>query len=425
MVGDQYPSHGWYVLHFHVLKSHLKHVLTTAFLFPGEFDKPEYKNARIFIDVLCVPQNALPDVFETTKRTYSNCWMVVFVDGNYLTRAWCCLEIAFATMTGSRLTVIGQCSMVGSKNFFETMKATVETDIPEIKAAIKQLVKSNDESQAAHRFNNRVSHAMEVLFIQAHKDRVCNLFGGKARAVRDDWGERMKFVSPEHIPRDREKDWAVLTGLAETVQQAWSRTVRLFLLSTQTDTVLEWSFFFQDCVQYLMDCARERGLELILSDMRNGSREEDALPLDALAAELRCCMDNSAGLACLAILGSKYGFRPAPARIPKAEFEELVKRMSDDNAVLCKEVYEEDCNKVPAPEYVLAKDPCSKVTAALRDAALLLWPEAVDKELRDPTRSVFPSKTPLASHLRTSSRQFPPYPGILRVGLGEAGCEHL
>ena len=358
-------------------------------MFADEFDKPEYKNERAFIDVLCVPQNEsdLPDVFETTQTTYSNCWMVIFVYGDYLTRAWCCLEIAFATMTGSKLTVIGQCSMVESKNFFETMKATVEKDIPAIKAAIKILVKSDDESQAAHCFNNVVSRAMEVLFVQAHKDRVCNLFCGKARAVRDDWGQRMKFVSPEHQPRDREKDWAVLTGQAETVQVTGSRTVRVLLLSTQMDTVLEWSYFLQDCAQYLRDCARERGLDLILSDMRNGSKEEDALPVDALAAELKCCMDSSAGLACLAILGSKYGFRPAPARIPKAEFEALVKMMSDDNATLCNEAYEVDRNRVPVPDYVLVKDQRSKVTAALRDAARKLWPGAVDKELRDPTRS--------------------------------------
>jgi hypothetical protein len=300
-------------------------------------------------------------------------------------------------MTGSKLTVIGQCSMVQSKSFFETMEATNPDDIPQIKAAIKQLVNRDDESQVAYRFNDIVSRAMEVLFVQAHKDYVCNLFDEKPRAVRDDWAERMKFVSPEQIPRNREKDWAVLTGHAEmvqTVQEAGSRTVRVFLLSTQMDTVLEWSYFLQDCAQYLTDCARERGLDLILSDMRSGSREEDALPLDTLAAELKCCIDNSAGLACLAILGSKYGFRPAPARIAQAEFEELVKFMSDESAVLCQDAYEMDCNKVPAQEYVLVNDQCPKVAAALRDAAERLWPEAVESELRDPTRSVCRAHVP-------------------------------
>jgi len=346
-----------------------------------------------------VPQNEeeLPNVFETTKTTYSNCWMVIFVLGGYLTRAWCCLEIAFATTTGSKLTVIGQCSMVESKQFFDTMVATNPDDIPQIKAAIKELVKRDDEKQVADRFNDIVSRAMEVLFVQAHKDHVCNPIDKKARAFRDGWAERMKFVSPEQLPRNREKDWAVLTGLAETVQtvqEAGSRTVRVFLLSTQMDTVLEWSYFLQDCAQYLTDCARVRGLDLILSDMRNGSREEDALPLDTLAAELKCCIDNSAGLACLAILGSKYGFRPAPARIAQAEFEKLVKFMSDENAILCKDAYEMDCNKVPTQEYVLVKDQCSKVAAALRNAAERLWPEAVDNELRDPTRSVCRAHVP-------------------------------
>jgi hypothetical protein len=234
---------------------------------------------------------------------------------------------------------------------------------------------------------------MEVLFVQAHKDRVCDLFTGSARSDRDEWKRRMKFDSPAHLPRDREKDWAVLTGRAEEVEVAASRTVRVFLLSTQMDTVLEWSYFLQDCAQYLMVCARLRGLDLILSDMRNGSREEDALPLDALAAELKCCIGKSADLACLAILGSKYGFRPAPTCIPEAEFEDLVKLMPDDerNTALCKEAYELDRNRLPTPEYVLKEGWCrsnSELTTTLRNAARRLWPDAVDKELHDPKRSV-------------------------------------
>jgi hypothetical protein len=388
-------------------------------LFSDEFDKPEYENERAFIDVLCVPQNDLPDVFETTNETYSHCWMVIFVDGGYLSRAWCCLEIAFATMTGSKLTVIGQCNMVEGRNFFESMQATMKTDIPRIKDAIKKLFKSDtkfelNETQTAQRFNDIVAHAMEVLFVQAHKDSVCNLFTD-ARAKRGDWGERIKFSSPPNLPRDREKDWGILTGQAREVEEAQSRTVRLFLLSTLMDTVLEWGYFLQDCASYLMACARERGLDLILSDMRHGSREEEALPVDMLSAELKCCKDTSADLCCLAIVCSKYGFRPAPARIPKAEFEELVKLMSDENAVLCKEAYELDCNKLPAPEYVMRDAGHSKLTTALRGAAKLLWPEAV--ELRDPTRSV-PLHNLYFSFFSVTEDtwQFPPHPGLLRVG---------
>ena len=366
--------------------------------------------------MLCVPQNALPDVFETTRSNYSKCWMVIFVAGYYLTRGWCCLEIAFATMTGSKLTVIGQCNMVEGKNFFEGMKATVEKDIRGIKDAIKKLVESDNETEAAHRFDNIVAHAMEVLFVQAHKDSDCNL-STDARADRGDWGERMKFSSPPNLPRDREKDWAILTGQAKEVEEAGSRTLRIFLLSTLMDTVVEWSYFLQDCAKFLMECARLRGFDLILSDMRYGSREEEALSVDVLATEMECCKDTSADLCCLAILGSKYGFRPAPARIPKAEFEELVKLMSDENAVLCKEAYELDYNKLPAPEYVLKDAGHSKLTTALRDAAKLLWPEAVDKELRDPMRSVLLHNLYFSFFSVTEDPwQFPPHPALLRVG---------
>ena len=61
-----------------------------SFLFSDEFDKPEYKKECAFIHVrcvLCVPQNALPEVFETTNTIYSRCWIVIFVADLYLSRA--------------------------------------------------------------------------------------------------------------------------------------------------------------------------------------------------------------------------------------------------------------------------------------------------------------------------------------------------
>ena len=383
--------------------------MTKAFLFSDEFDKPEYKKERAFIDVLCVPQNNLPNVFETTKKNYSGCWMVIFVAGFYLTRAWCCLEIAFAMMTGCKITVIGQCNMVKGRTFFEDMVATVPSDIEAIKLAIKQLVGS-DDTQTAQLFNNIVSKAMEILFVQAHKDRVCDLSTDRKLG---DWGERRKFISPQNLPRDQTKDWAILTGQAREVEEADSRTLRVFLLSTQMDTVLEWSYFLQDCAQYLMECARERGLDLIFSDMRHGSREEEALSLDALTTELECCKAKSADLACLAIIGNKYGFRPVPARIPKEEFDEIVAFMSVENALLCKGAYELDENKLK-PEYVL-KGGCPELTAALRDAAKSRWPDAVN-ELRDPTRSVCPILSILHSLPKLRILQLPPHPDLLCVG---------
>ena len=356
------------------------------------------------------------EVVQTTMANYSKCWMVIFVAGSYLARAWCCLEIAVAMMTKCKITVIGQCDMVEGRDFFDTMKATVASDIPLIKVEIKKLVKSDDNALTAKLVNNIVAHAMEVLFVQAHKDSDCNL-STDARADRGDWGERMKFSSPPNLPRDREKDWAILAGQAREVEEAGSRTLRIFLLSTLMDTVVEWSYFLQDCAKFLMECARLRGFDLILSDMRYGSWEEEALSLDVLATEMECCKDTSADISCLAILGSKYGFRPAPARIPKAEFEELVKLVSDENAVLCKEAYELDYNKLPAPEYVLKDAGHSKLTTALRGAAKLLWPEAVLKELRDPMRSV-PLHNLYFSFFSVTEDtwQFPPHPALLRVG---------
>lgn len=137
-----------------------------------EFDKPDYQNERIFIDVLCVPQQDMdsPAVVGTTKSTYKDCWLVVFVDGNYLTRAWCAFEIAVGMSSGCRLTVIGSCDKITHKNFYEKIVATNESDVALIKVEILVIFKSVEV------FNEVVANAMQVLFFKVVANAMQVLF---------------------------------------------------------------------------------------------------------------------------------------------------------------------------------------------------------------------------------------------------------
>ena len=403
--------------------------------FPDEFDKPEYQDEDAFIDVLCVPQKDVQsaDVVQTTKSTYSGCWLVIFVDGNCLRRAWCALEIAVGTSTKCRLTVLGNCDVLEGKRFYEELDATVKSDIDLIRKEILTIFKTVEI------FNEVVARAMQVLFVVAQKSKEYDVlatsrrtedkeFNGftKPREERVDWISRMSSTNPKMLPRDREQDWAVMTGKVSAVDlDATPRALRVFLSSTFSDTVLEWRFFLQDVVPYLKVCARNRGLDFDVSDMRFGNKDEESLSLDSRLAELERCRRESAELFCLVLLGNMRGPRPPPARIPQLELENLLPLMAEDESSMVRSIYVLDENQLdphglPTPEYILKNpmesvsvdsgsttlapghsggQPRSDVTGpdsgkhqkeasieeVLRRAALKLWPESASA-LHDPKR---------------------------------------
>jgi hypothetical protein len=271
----------------------------------AEFDKPEYAGHRVFIDVLCVPQSGVKsdDVVGTTHSNYSGCWTVVFVDGNYLQRAWCAMEIAVSTNDGCRITVVGSCDAVSGKEFFDNITATNPSDISLIKREILNLFKTKEK------FNGVVAKAMEVLFVEKHKRQVCELFNLR-RADRPEWSRFLSVTQPPSLPRDRSRDYDVLSGAVDLniltgASSSVSRALRIFLLSTLMDTLLEWSFFCQDVLPFLQQYARLCQLDLVLCDMRCGSREDEALPLETVMTEVERCRVESAGLCCIMILGDK------------------------------------------------------------------------------------------------------------------------
>jgi hypothetical protein len=355
----------------------------TKDFFPDEFEKPEYDCERVFIDVLCVPQSNVQteEVVRTTKLTYSKCWLVIFVTNSYLRRAWCALEVAVGTSTGCQLTILGSCDVIKGKRFYEHLEATFTNDVDLIKKEIINVFKDKDA------FNEVVASAMQVLFVVAQKNKEFEALE-MPREKRAEWISRMPSTNPKLLDRDREKDWAAMTGKISSLNlDVTPRAMRVFLSSTFSDTLLEWRFFLQDVLPFLKICARNRGLDFDVSDMRFGNKQEESLPLDIRLAELERCRDESADIFYMLLLGNMHGPRSAPLRIPQLELESLLQLMEPAESARVSERYRLDENQLdaecePSPEYILLESATQyeskqfSLEEALHNAALKCWPDA-------------------------------------------------
>ena len=94
---------------------------------------------------------------------------------------------------------------------------------------------------------------MQVLFVAALKNQPCNLFG-TPRHERNEWKQRLLPMRHTVRSRDQDQDWRVLTGDTSDILSTGTRSIRFLIVSTLTDTLLEWSFFLQDVAPYL-NCA--------------------------------------------------------------------------------------------------------------------------------------------------------------------------
>ena len=320
----------------------------------------------------------------TTKAVYSNRWLVIFVNGNCLRRAWCALEIAVGTSSGCKLTVIGSCDIIKGKHFYEELQATVEKDIALIRTEIIQIFKSEKD------FNEVVAQAMQTLFVVAQKSKKLPDMW-PPRSQRAEWSSRMESKNPNIIPRDREQDWSIISGNASGASlRVTQHGLILFLSSIFSDTKLELNYAFQDVFEYVKECARNRGLDFNVSDMRFGNTHEESLPLEVRIAELERCAKESAGVFYVLVAGTMRGPTPAPARIPKAELESLLRLMDPEDSGSVRASYVLDENQLDsegqsAPQYVLTEfedmnrldkeKTRTLLEVALRKAAMKLWPE--------------------------------------------------
>jgi len=195
------------------------------------------------------------------------------------------------------------------------------------------------------------------------------------------------------------------------------RVVRVFISSTFTDTVFERNYVLEDVIPYLKDAGRERGFDIIFSEMRFGIRDdasEDNKTSELCMEELENCEKQSAGVFYVLISTDKYGFRPLPRRIPQNEMEDLRSHMNTVEKALVDKFYSLDTNARdkdghPAPEYVMLtqpeigklldpstddegakqvfKDTMPKVVEAFRGAAIQVWsPTTVEAELNHSQR---------------------------------------
>jgi len=245
----------------------------------------------------------------------------------------------------------------------------------------------------------------------------CQLWS-ELREKRSGWKSRLRSTNPPNIPREKSEDWSAITGnMKEMGKSPSKRVVRVFISSTFTDTVFERNYVLEDVIPYLKDAGRERGFDVIFSEMRFGIRDdasEDNKTSELCMEELENCEKQSAGVFYVLISTDKYGFRPLPRRIPQNEMEELRSKMDDEKKALVDKFYSLDTNALDkdghqAPEFVMRTQPeigklvdpstdgkaatkhfwsnMPKVVEAFRAAAIQVWsPMTVEAELNHSQR---------------------------------------
>eukprot|EP00026_Physarum_polycephalum_P000372 Phypoly_transcript_00372.p1 GENE.Phypoly_transcript_00372~~Phypoly_transcript_00372.p1 ORF type:complete len:1575 (+),score=217.10 Phypoly_transcript_00372:123-4847(+) len=141
------------------------------------------------------------------------------------------------------------------------------------------------------------------------------------------------------------------------------KVVRLFVSSTFTDTEAERNLLMIDVFPYLTTLCQMFGVQFEIVDMRWGVREftnDDHGTYNLCMTELHKCRAESMGPAFFCLLGDKYGFRPFPNKIARAELDRM-----------WEVIKEEDIKNV---EKSLAQESSVKICEAIKSTPLsILW----------------------------------------------------
>ena len=122
---------------------------TSLFEIADTADLPENLNELVWIDVLVVSQFSISSsdqVVGTTDGIYRNCKVWVFLDNEYLGRAWCLAETGQYTNpeSGCAVTVYGQAELKPGTDFLGSMDAGAKHDLPLIEKYILGKYKSKE-----------------------------------------------------------------------------------------------------------------------------------------------------------------------------------------------------------------------------------------------------------------------------------------
>jgi hypothetical protein len=130
------------------------------------------------------------------------------------------------------------------------------------------------------------------------------------------------------------------------------KTFRIFVSSTFSDLKEERNALQKYVFPRLRELCMQHGCRFQAIDLRWGVSEEAGLDQQTVKIclqEIKRCQTITPRPNFVVLLGDRYGWRPLPAEISAAEYEEIERRVenTDDHALL-KAWYRRDDNAVPA-----------------------------------------------------------------------------
>ncbi|XP_040273389.1 NACHT domain- and WD repeat-containing protein 1 [Bufo bufo] len=148
----------------------------------------------------------------------------------------------------------------------------------------------------------------------------------------------------------------IFRGQAQILPVESSKSVRLFISSTFSDMAEERDALLEMAYPEIQAFCQKHGLTFEVVDMRWGVRDYasvDHMTTDLCLKEIKTCQKTSIGPYFIALIGSRYGFRPLPRVIDEDEFNILYKKVLKDEAEaqLLTLWFWRDINAVP-PKYV-------------------------------------------------------------------------
>src|SRR5580704_1790384 len=130
-----------------------------------------------------------------------------------------------------------------------------------------------------------------------------------------------------------------------------SRLFRVFISSTFNDFSLERNALQAEVFPRLQDFCRQHGARFQAVDLRWGVSEEagrDQQTLDVCLQEIHRSQRSTPRPNFIALLGSRYGWRPLPQRITADEFHALLGALTADRQDVLWRWYRRDDNALPA-----------------------------------------------------------------------------